>query len=471
MSDTQFDIDTSKLTPANQNPWYILMTLYGEQEGDEIDWDLHEKNRQAWNAWACFRLDKEEQRIASIFIKEDSQEIYSWATMSEEYTNLFEKEWVKRNNSRKIPSILGLNKFFKLNNTIFEKNLCLDKCIFPKPIDTTFSVFRKNVCFNNCIFLKESNFDSSVFHNEVNSYSARFYGFACFDRSIFKEKVNFTYSKFLRSALFSEVIFHNISGFDYMSFEGPVSFIKSKFLDVADFIDTQFHDKSRFTSALFASNYKTSAHFDSCNFKSLVDFRDVEFKFSYPQFDNTTFFDKGSFTASERLWPKSGTGSAAKARDSCATIRHLLAQQGLPEEAHFFFRRELRFAGQIGGFWQRLPYKFYGWLSEYGYSIKRPTLALLLLWLIGSIGLALGLADLTSATTFTASITPASIVAAALSFSNLFPFFGFTGTYFEPGFLRELPASLKVLSAAQTVLSLPLLFFLGLGLRTRFRMR
>jgi len=40
------------LRPANENPWYILMTLYGEQEGEEIDWELHEKNRRAWNAWA-----------------------------------------------------------------------------------------------------------------------------------------------------------------------------------------------------------------------------------------------------------------------------------------------------------------------------------------------------------------------------------------------------------------------------------
>lgn len=43
-------------TPANQNPWYVLMTLYGEQTGEEIDNALHDKNREAWNSWAGFVL-------------------------------------------------------------------------------------------------------------------------------------------------------------------------------------------------------------------------------------------------------------------------------------------------------------------------------------------------------------------------------------------------------------------------------
>ena len=45
--------DDPKLTPANENPWYVLMTIWGEQDGDQIDWDLHEKNKDTWNRfWA-----------------------------------------------------------------------------------------------------------------------------------------------------------------------------------------------------------------------------------------------------------------------------------------------------------------------------------------------------------------------------------------------------------------------------------
>ena len=52
-----------KLTPANQNPWYILMTLHKEQpEGAEwwnYDEELHAKNRRDWNKWAARGLSEE----------------------------------------------------------------------------------------------------------------------------------------------------------------------------------------------------------------------------------------------------------------------------------------------------------------------------------------------------------------------------------------------------------------------------
>ncbi|MEJ2019665.1 MAG: hypothetical protein P8X51_15695, partial [Maritimibacter sp.] len=38
--------DGVELKAANSNPWYVLATVYGEQDGDKIDWDLHEKNLQ-----------------------------------------------------------------------------------------------------------------------------------------------------------------------------------------------------------------------------------------------------------------------------------------------------------------------------------------------------------------------------------------------------------------------------------------
>ena len=53
------------LRPANENPWYILMTLYGEQKGEEVDRELHEKNRRAWNAWSGHALNAEEREAAA----------------------------------------------------------------------------------------------------------------------------------------------------------------------------------------------------------------------------------------------------------------------------------------------------------------------------------------------------------------------------------------------------------------------
>src|SRR6056297_1478316 len=45
--------DGVRLTPASQNPWYVLATVAGEQEGTKIDPDLHAKNRRFWNGWMC----------------------------------------------------------------------------------------------------------------------------------------------------------------------------------------------------------------------------------------------------------------------------------------------------------------------------------------------------------------------------------------------------------------------------------
>ncbi|NIZ14287.1 hypothetical protein HCZ87_12945 [Phaeobacter sp. HF9A] len=116
---------------------------------------------------------------------------------------------------------------------------------------------------------------------------------------------------------------------------------------------------------------------------------------------------------------------------------------------------------------ERLPYLLFGWLSDYGYSIKRPLLWLAAVWFVGiaafwmvfcypGVAPVLAKSDLGTA--------------AALSFSNLFPLFGF-GRVFLYEVLKALPRWAQVLSGLQTVASLPLLFFLGLALRQRFRLR
>jgi len=169
----------------------------------------------------------------------------------------------------------------------------------------------------------------------------------------------------------------------------------------------------------------------------------------------------------QAYWPETPRQNLGTARESCASIRHVLTQQGLPEEAHLFFRREMRFASRIGSCWQRLPYLLFGGLSDFGYSIQRPFCLLVAFWFVGLIVLA---------TLFASPVEYPGLAqyddwtAAALSFSNLFPLFGF-GRVYLGDVLAALPRGAQVLCGLQTVFSLPLLFFLGLGLRQRFRLR
>ena len=50
------DESKSPLQPAGENPWYVLMTVAGEQTRESrwvIDNDLHARNRRYWNGWAA----------------------------------------------------------------------------------------------------------------------------------------------------------------------------------------------------------------------------------------------------------------------------------------------------------------------------------------------------------------------------------------------------------------------------------
>ncbi|MDJ0825947.1 MAG: hypothetical protein QNJ16_10635 [Rhodobacter sp.] len=61
--------------------------------------------------------------------------------------------------------------------------------------------------------------------------------------------------------------------------------------------------------------------------------------------------------------------------------------------------------------------------------------------------------------------------AVGLSFANLFAFLGFARLYFGEFLAEEAPTWVKVLAGGQTIAGVVLLFFLGLGLRNRFRLK
>ncbi|MCB4455344.1 pentapeptide repeat-containing protein [Leisingera sp. McT4-56] len=264
------------------------------------------------------------------------------------------------------------------------------------------------------------------------------------------------------------------------------NFVDATFKRRVSFERARFHGRARFLDVVFGEPRGVEASFPSfreCQFDNPTSFSQASFLNAYPDFsgaildDRTKFTARGEPTESEVkanrnrkgavYWPYQTKQDSEVARDSCATIRHILAKQGLPEDEHFFFRREMHFAGKIGSLWQRLPYLLFGWFSEYGYSIARPFWWLFAIWLLGTFVIAEHFVNETAKPLLGSD----DWTAMALSFSNLFPLFGFGRAYFGAEFLQALPPHLKVLSGVQTVASLPLLFFLGLGLRQRFRLR
>ncbi len=125
----------------------------------------------------------------------------------------------------------------------------------------------------------------------------------------------------------------------------------------------------------------------------------------------------------------------------------------------------MAFGKEIGGFWERLPFRLYDWFSAYGYSIGRPVGWLMGLWVVSAYAFFL----------YKAKGVPLAYVATlfrslGLSFANMFSFLGLQRTFFEAE-LRGMGGAFQTLAGFQTVMGFVLLFFLGLGLRNRFRLK
>ncbi|TQM92251.1 hypothetical protein [Roseinatronobacter monicus] len=203
--------------------------------------------------------------------------------------------------------------------------------------------------------------------------------------------------------------------------------------------------------------------FTDANFELPANFRSARFNDVYPSFRGSLLHERSIFSAEDGLWPKKISGRLAESRETCSVLRSIVERQGFIDDAHFFFRREMKLASQIGGNFDRFPYLFYGLFSNFGYSIFRPIAGLLVLFLAGLMFFWGGF--------FVERTESSFILALALSFNNVFPFFGFGRAYLGLDFFENLHLVKKLISSIQSILSLPLLFFLGLGLRTRFRMR
>ncbi len=511
------------LKPANENPWYVLMTLYGEQDGEEVDRELHAKNRAAWNAWAGQGMNLAEQQKTATAAEVDLAEMQGWPTLRETIEARYLNAITDRNGwQQKVPTLPSVRKAIELSDLKFGLTLCCNNFVFPELLvvnnsyfdnRTSFtgalfeqgllskaSVFREYADFSSAKFVnaalflggtfgsrvlmdsvnffKESDFVSvnfesdafftnSIFHGLVGFNCAKFDGDAFFGLAEFKENAEFCPTVFKGIAGFRDVTFHKQVGFIEAKFDGEAGFDRSVFLGDADFGKSRFSELSYFTETKFGTqgaNVKVS--FSDSQFLRSANFREARFHSCYPALAGAMLHDKTLFTAKSEFWPKASSLDPEQAKASCAAIRHNLGKQGLPEEEHFFFRREMGFTLEIERGWRRVPYWFFKVLSDFGESIERPVTALCWLWFVPTL--------IYAAFSLTGQICDDLEVllrSAALSVANLFPLFGFQRIWFDPTGFAALSPWLKVLGGLQTVVSLPLLFFFALGLRTRFRMR
>jgi hypothetical protein len=307
---------TQPLTPANQNPWYVLMTLYGEQTGEEIDRELHKKNRAAWNAWSCQRMSAEDRVAAAKSSGVSVMKLADWESLNGEITRLHEAEMRTRNGAEfAYPGLPEIMEHVVLSKVIFEHPLCCDRM-----------VFSRSAWFEFAAFSGDAWFDAATFGGDAWFHSAAF----------------------SRNAWFRST-----------TFGGDAQFISATFGDYTYF--------SKATFGVLGQNHW--AQFGNSQFQKPTNFRGATFHSSYPDFSGTMLHEKTTFTAKPAHWPKTASDPVA-AKAACAIMRHCVGKQGLPEDKHFFYRREMGFGTQIGGLQEKATYFFFDWLSEFGHSIE-----------------------------------------------------------------------------------------------------
>jgi hypothetical protein len=535
------------LKPANSNPWYVLMTLHGEQQGGEIDEDLHKKNVEYWNR---LRGQTPGTSYAKLFEKHGLTFRHLDAGgIQGDIRQAYQAQWIMRNPGLEMPSIPEAHDKLNLSKTVFDNLFAINNMYFGHMLDFSGSKFEKDASFIECGFCKtvdlskveitgKADFSHSYFladfvangmkvrgnliakevtvDGDLDLCSVHVTGTATLEKlqiegqttvveGIFEAECDFDKSRFNGEALFGGAVF-----------KGDTGFRSATFVNDTEFVLTQFHGNATFASSIFEKEltirnavFRNRVDFPRVQFKGITDFaeskfythgtdhmagirftdsifskstsfRQCLFAHSYPEFTNSDIYPVTDFSADDALWPSGITSPKKEARESCGIIRNLLAKKGLTEDQHFFFRREMMFTSHHEALIRRIPYQIYRCLSDYGHSIARPLLWITGVWIVGWASLwghfsGLCFEDF-SAHLRCWTLPPTQkpewngLTAAGVSFSNLFPLYGFGRVFFKE-VLETLPPALKFFSGLQTVISLPLLFFLGLGLRQRFRLR
>jgi hypothetical protein len=421
--------DNTKLKPAEKNPWYVLATICDKWDKDDQDIIFNGRrltNDRVWNSWIISRLDSEQKKVI-----DKNPPLAAYLMSVPNWTDIREQV------ERKFNKRLGI-AFNNFEEPIFDKD---DKWKrFEEPqitdegdlinvnIDFSQTEFKKRLYLTFFIFppFVQVVFNGSKFHQEVNLIQVKAYDIIIFDYAYFCDLAYFD------DGLFESLYIRNAT------FNAQVELLHTVFEGLVNF--------------------------NNCEFRMPCNFREVQFRKYYPDLANTIFREKITLSAKQNTkeityWPDppncKQNPEAAKA--TCEILREQMESQGLHEQAHFFFRREMQFARKVGTFWQAIPNVVFGALSDYGHSILRPFIGLLSCWIIGAL-IYFG----TTKLTFGGSM--------GLSVSNLLQITGLQRVYWSD-VIECLPWGLKFLGGLQTLLAIPLLFLLLLGLRNRFRLK
>ncbi|MGL4728775.1 MAG: hypothetical protein ACRCWO_08455, partial [Bosea sp. (in: a-proteobacteria)] len=162
MPDDSDTPEKPKLRPANENPWYVLATLHGEQpegaHGGGYDARVHAKNRRDWNKLASRHLSEVQKDFLLKLCDDSGSKIFEL----DDLTTHSEDEFAE------LSKLLAGNNLFNKFNTnelmillnsgganFYSVQFCMD-VIFNG------FIFLKMTSFGSCLFDKNSSFKNCV---------------------------------------------------------------------------------------------------------------------------------------------------------------------------------------------------------------------------------------------------------------------------------------------------------------------
>jgi hypothetical protein len=363
----------------------------------------------------------------------------------------------------------------------FSKSASFGKVKFSSYADFKRSDFEDGASFSSAIFESPALFDTASFGNDADFRAATFHGSAEFRGACFGDRPIFRNVRFVGDADFQAAAFGDDISFECAHFSrsadfsasirpdaektrlefNAITFAGASFLGDATFEGRKFKSTTRFgrprdTQDACAAVFRGIPNFHGCELHQDTDFRDTMFR--------------DDFDAIQ------GPDAARAYR----TLKLAMEKAKATREEQQFFRLEMRAEHPGMRFWPRTISSIYAAVSDYGFSLRRPVIALLAAsMLTGLIHCALANAEasrwqaLLPSADFDPDRTLQWFRYVAI---NTLPVPGFDKTQME---LREalfgkdgpVVSIAMGLEMIHKIISLGCVFLLGLALRNLFKMK
>jgi hypothetical protein len=314
--------DVRPLQPAAKNPWYVLMTIAGEP-AHIFDKATIAANRRLWNGWACSGMAEAERAALAGRLGLKPEEL---APMTEDERARIAAAFRDRLAEPDVADESDLAEVTRAFRALDTDGQAPD----PRgQIDLSGIHFSRDVFLERWVFSGDVWFGFATFGGAARFVSATFGGTAWFDSATFGGDARFGSATFGRYASFDSAIFDGHALFSDGAFAGPADFRETRFRGgVPEFYERRFHQN--------------------------------------------TVFDRRA------VWPDITAETAETAEQAYTRLRQVMKELDKPDDEAFFGRQELRCKALTEGWFHRLVSRGYGWISDYGFSIGRPLIGLVI---------------------------------------------------------------------------------------------